>query len=399
MSNSDSDDEPLFKRATKARRQDDADRRSNSGSPLPEWLSQNTSPVKTLELLSDSDEVVEVASGDDDAEEKHEVGPRSAASGEQAAKKRRAAPRGRGGRRVNRVLLSSENDDSGDEGSAGEEQPSARKRQKTVPATQLSQKSPSQNATRLLKKHKAEDSAVGNGSASQQTLQKIAEEAEQPDGEIGGEGTQADATKGSQAVKAAKTPLGKAAALAPVAGEIPIMMPEKLSLTKFIVELEGGNDSSVDLAGDAGVVGRWLVEGDDKTPELKMDLKGVVYAATTVPCATTLCVVNLSATEARVEAMSQQYIQLRPLGAQGPAGDDDADNNYFMYDDDDNYQYEGNAQHQGAGDHAEPGAKAAKRKSKAAAGKAKKAPVAKRSGAGGKPAKKKPVKAAGKLKR
>lgn len=59
-----------------------------------------------------------------------------------------------------------------------------------------------------------------------------------------------------------------------------------------------------------------------------------------VPCATTLCVVNLSATEARVEAMSQQYIQLRPLGAQGPAGDDDADNNYFMYDDDDNYQYE-----------------------------------------------------------
>lgn len=41
-----------------------------------------------------------------------------------------------------------------------------------------------------------------------------------------------------------------------------------------------------------------------------------------------------------MEAMSQQYIQLRPLGAQGPAGDDDADNNYFMYDDDDNYQYE-----------------------------------------------------------
>ncbi len=51
---------------------------------------------------------------------------------------------------------------------------------------------------------------------------------------------------------------------------------------QFIVELEGGNDSSVDLAGDAGVVGRWLVEGDDNTPELKMDLKGVVYAATTV---------------------------------------------------------------------------------------------------------------------
>lgn len=211
MSTSDSDDVPLFKRATKARKkvltgaakllgiaqeldilslhqtahqnfpgmQDDVDRRSNSGSPLPEWLSQNTSPVNTLELLSDSDEVMEVASGDDGAEEKHEVGPESAASREQAAKKHRAAPRGRGGRRVNRVLLSSENDDSGDEGSAGEEQPSARKRQKTVPATQLSQKSPSQNVAGLLKKHKVEDSAVGNGSASQQTLQKIPEGAEQ----------------------------------------------------------------------------------------------------------------------------------------------------------------------------------------------------------------------------
>ena len=40
--------------------------------------------------------------------------------------------------------------------------------------------------------------------------------------------------------------------------------------------------------------------------------------------------------------MSQQYIQLRPLGALGPSGEDDAEDNYFMYDDDDNYQYEVN---------------------------------------------------------
>ena len=58
-----------------------------------------------------------------------------------------------------------------------------------------------------------------------------------------------------------------------------------------------------------------------------------------------------------------------------------------------------NAQHQGAGDDAEPGAKAAKKKPKAAAGKAKKAPAAKRGGAGGKPAKKMPAKAAGKAKK
>lgn len=50
--------------------------------------------------------------------------------------------------------------------------------------------------------------------------------------------------------------------------------------------------------------------------------------------------VNLSATEARVEAMTQQYIQLRPLEGPGASGDDNADDNYFMYDDDENYQYE-----------------------------------------------------------
>ncbi len=62
----------------------------------------------------------------------------------------------------------------------------------------------------------------------------------QPDEEMGGEGTQADATKGTQAARAAKTPLEKAAALAPVSGEIPIMMPEKLPLTKVRLEYPPG---------------------------------------------------------------------------------------------------------------------------------------------------------------
>ena len=38
--------------------------RTDSDSPLPDWLSQHTSPVKTLEMLSDSDDAVEL-----DAEE------------------------------------------------------------------------------------------------------------------------------------------------------------------------------------------------------------------------------------------------------------------------------------------------------------------------------------------
>lgn len=38
---------------------------------------------------------------------------------------------------------------------------------------------------------------------------------------------------------------------------------------------------------------------------------GMVYMATTVPCATTLCVVNIGATEAKVECVLSSFLQLR----------------------------------------------------------------------------------------
>ena len=59
-----------------------------------------------------------------------------------------------------------------------------------------------------------------------------------------------------------------------------------------------------------------------------------------VPCASTLCVVNLTATEARVEVLASDFVQLRPDIPQGGLGADDPQDDYFMYDDDDNYQYE-----------------------------------------------------------
>ena len=47
---------------------------------------------------------------------------------------------------------------------------------------------------------------------------------------------------GSQAAKGPKTAVGKAAVLAPVSGEIPVMMPEKLPVTKvnlhFFIKLD-----------------------------------------------------------------------------------------------------------------------------------------------------------------
>lgn len=47
---------------------------------------------------------------------------------------------------------------------------------------------------------------------------------------------------------------------------------------QFIVELEPDPHGSTDLTGDAGVVGRWLVEGDATDgQELQLDLKGILY--------------------------------------------------------------------------------------------------------------------------
>lgn len=59
-----------------------------------------------------------------------------------------------------------------------------------------------------------------------------------------------------------------------------------------------------------------------------------------VPCVSTLCVVNLTATEAKVEVLASEFVQLRPDPSQGGLGADDPQDDYFMYDDDDNYQYE-----------------------------------------------------------
>jgi hypothetical protein len=52
------------------------------------------------------------------------------------------------------------------------------------------------------------------------------------------------------------------------------------TLTQVVVELEGGEGGPADMAGDAGVVGRWLVQGGGGAqPQLQLDLKGVLYNA------------------------------------------------------------------------------------------------------------------------
>ena len=78
--------------------------------------------------------------------------------------------------------------------------------------------------------------------------------------------------------------------------------------------------------------------GEGPDAELRMDLKGVIYSAALVPSACTMAVVNISGSDARVEALTSSFMQLtREAGGANGNGGEDGDN-HFMWDDDDNYQ-------------------------------------------------------------
>ena len=68
-----------------------------------------------------------------------------------------------------------------------------------------------------------------------------------------------------------------------------------------------GTGEAVDLEGDVGVVGRLLTE----SASVQMDLKGVVYDARILPTPTSIVILAVNATEAKVESVSNDYVQLR----------------------------------------------------------------------------------------
>lgn len=138
---------------------------------------------------------------------------------------------------------------------------------------------------------------------------------------------------------AAVLQLGAAPALAAPAGELPLVLPDRLPPSKLIVELEdGGTGGRTDLTGDAGVVGRVLVDSSaDGGGAVRLDLKGTLYASTLVPCIGTLVVVNVTGDAARVEAVARSYCVLTP---ESGGGDDDGRGDLFAGDDDDDGGYE-----------------------------------------------------------
>ncbi|XP_031495783.1 DNA-binding protein BIN4 [Nymphaea colorata] len=95
-----------------------------------------------------------------------------------------------------------------------------------------------------------------------------------------------------------------------VSSRLPLVLPDKISRTKALIECEG---DALDMSGDVGAVGRLLIS--DKSTggkEMLLDLKGTIYKTNIVP-SRTFCIVNFSQTEAKVEAIMNDFVQLQPL--------------------------------------------------------------------------------------
>jgi hypothetical protein len=89
-------------------------------------------------------------------------------------------------------------------------------------------------------------------------------------------------------------------------------------------------------------VGRVVISGKAGSEQLRIDLKGVVYTASVLPLATTALVVNIGASEAKVESLFNDFVRLAQessvYGNETCVGGTMAE---LMGDDDDNYQLGG----------------------------------------------------------
>lgn len=90
---------------------------------------------------------------------------------------------------------------------------------------------------------------------------------------------------------------------------LPLLLPEKVQRLKALVECDG---DSIDLSGDVGAVGRVVISDNPSgSNEMLLDLKGTIYKTTIVP-SRTFCVVSFGQSEAKIEAIMNDFIQLTP---------------------------------------------------------------------------------------
>ncbi|KAL6749351.1 hypothetical protein V8C86DRAFT_1017020 [Haematococcus lacustris] len=199
-----------------------------------------------------------------------------------------------------------------------------------------------------------------------------------------------------QASAAARGGVGVKAA-SPIKAKLPLLLPDKVPRNKALLELvAGGDEAVVDLAGDAGAVGRLSVTGKAGSEELVVDLKGVMFAATILPLAVTAMVINIQPNGAKVEAVFNDFVRLSELrGGWGEEEGEGAGLTSLLAEEDDEEHY----MLQGEGEAAEgevtdgsgrkkPAKKAKTGSSKAAGGSAKKGGSKPAAATAGKPASK-----------
>eukprot|EP00262_Sarcandra_glabra_P008573 TRINITY_DN22135_c0_g1_i1.p1 TRINITY_DN22135_c0_g1~~TRINITY_DN22135_c0_g1_i1.p1 ORF type:complete len:298 (+),score=70.15 TRINITY_DN22135_c0_g1_i1:218-1111(+) len=94
-----------------------------------------------------------------------------------------------------------------------------------------------------------------------------------------------------------------------VSSKLPLVLPEKVHRSKALVECDG---ESIDLTGDMGAVGRVIISNAPSgNQEMLLDLKGTIYKTTIVP-SRTFCIVSFGQTEAKIEAIMNDFVQLKP---------------------------------------------------------------------------------------
>lgn len=90
---------------------------------------------------------------------------------------------------------------------------------------------------------------------------------------------------------------------------LPLVLSDKVQRSKALVECEG---DSIDMSGDMGAVGRVIISDTPSgNHEMYLDLKGTIYQTTIVP-SRTFCVVSFGQSEAKIEAIMNDFIQLNP---------------------------------------------------------------------------------------
>ncbi|KAM0000577.1 putative DNA-binding protein BIN4 [Helianthus debilis subsp. tardiflorus] len=90
---------------------------------------------------------------------------------------------------------------------------------------------------------------------------------------------------------------------------LPLLLADKVQRSKVLVECEG---ESIDLSGDLGSVGRVVIsDSPSGNQDMLLDLKGTIYKTTILP-SRTFCVVSFGQSEAKIEAIMNDFIQLKP---------------------------------------------------------------------------------------